>query len=182
MLCPQCRAEYLEGVTSCSDCHTELVHSCEGGQAATAKTDGNGPYIFGTRDWVSLFGAIFCGPILLGIGSTIPGLVFGAAAIYYFLICAIIVPLLVILAQRLKAWAWQIAIGSLTFTVVRDGIARNQIASVAFVFWAIGTLLSSPVPIYFLLRPQSPRQRYVYAVAILTTAIALWLGLKGITG
>jgi hypothetical protein len=182
MICPQCRAEYLHGVTSCSDCQIELVHSCIGGQPGAAKTEENRPYIFGTRDWFSLCGAICCGPILLGIGSTIPGLVFGAAAMYYFLICAIIVPLLVVLADRLKAWAWQIAVGSLTLTVIRDGIPKSQTASVAFVFWATGTLLSCPVPIYFLLQPLTPRQRYVYGIAVATTGIALWLGLKGITG
>jgi hypothetical protein len=181
MFCPQCRAEYLDGVTSCSDCHIELVHSCDGGHPGSAKTEGNRPYIFGTRDWISLCAAILIGPVLLGVGSAVPGLIYGAAAMYYFLCCAIIVPLLVVLADRLKAWAWQIAIGSLTLTVISDGIPRSQIASVTFVFWALGTLLSSPVPIYFLLRPSTPRQRYVYGIAIATTAIALWLGLKGIT-
>jgi hypothetical protein len=185
MFCPQCRAEYLSGVTSCSDCHIELVHSCDGGQPSSAKTDGNRPYIFGTRDWISLCAAILFGPVLLGIGSAVPGLIYGAAAMYYFLCCAIILPLLVLIADRLKACAWQIAIGSLTLTVISDprrAIPRSQIAPVTFVFWAISTLLSSPVPIYFFLRRSAPRQRYVYGIAIATTAIALWFGLKAITG
>jgi hypothetical protein len=124
MFCPQCRAEYLDGVTSCSDCHIELVHSCDGGHPGSAKTEGNRPYIFGTRDWISLCAAILIGPVLLGVGSAVPGLIYGAAAMYYFLCCAIIVPLLVVLADRLKAWAWQIAIGSLTLTVISDGIPK----------------------------------------------------------
>src|SRR5580658_9471866 len=156
MFCPQCKAEYHDGVTSCSDCHIDLVQSCDGGHPSSTKTEGKSPYIFGTRDWVSLCTAIFIGPILLGVGSLVPGLIYGAAAIYYILCCAVVVPFLVALADKLKPWTWQVAIGSLTLTVIGNGIPRNQIASVTFVFWAIGTLLSSPVPIYFLLRHSTP--------------------------
>lgn len=171
-------------MTYCSDCHAELVHSLDDERSVSAKTEGNRPYIFGTHDWISLCAAIFLGPVLLGIGSAIPGLIYGAAAMYYFLCCVIIVPMLVLIADRLKIWTWQIAIGSLTLTVIgnpRNEIHRSEVATVTFVFWAIGILLSSPVPIYFLLRSSEPRQRYIFGIAMAAIAFALWIGIKNIT-
>jgi len=34
MYCPLCDAEYRQGFTTCSDCHTELVATLEGAEAA----------------------------------------------------------------------------------------------------------------------------------------------------
>jgi hypothetical protein len=139
-----------------------------------------------TRDWISLVAALAIGPVSL-IGYEIPGLIFGAAAAFYFLYCAIVVPLVTFIAGRLKFLTWQLAIISLTLTVVGDNLRlgpmpSSEIARVAFVLWTSGTLLSSPVPIYFLLRPLTWRQRCVSGVVIAAVSFALWLGLKRNTG
>ena len=139
------------------------------------------------RDWMSVVAAIAIGPVFLSIGYATPGLIFGAAAAAYFLGCAIVVPLLTLVAGRLKFSTWQLAIVSFTFTVIGDNLRlgsmhRSEILRVAYVFWALGTLLSSPLPIYFLLRPLTWRRRYVFGIAIAAVALALWLGIKRITG
>jgi hypothetical protein len=139
-----------------------------------------------SRDWISLIAAIAVGPVFLKIGYK-TGLVFDAAAFAYFLCCMFVVPILTLCAGRLKFLTWQIAILSLAFTVVEDNLRLNaiypsEIAGIAFLFWALGTLLSSPVPIYFLLRPLAPRQRYAFGVVLAVAALALWFGIKRITG
>src|SRR5881296_2722705 len=138
-------------------------------------------------NWMSVVAAIAIGPVFLSIGYAIPGLTFGTAAATYFLCCAIVVPLLTLVAGRLKFSTWQLAIVSFTFTVIGDNLRlgsmhRNEIVWVTYVFWAIGTLLSSPLPIYFLLRPLPRRRRYVFGIAIAAVGLALWLLLKRITG
>jgi hypothetical protein len=139
-----------------------------------------------SRDWIILVAAIAIGPVFIKIGYA-AGLVYGTAALAYFLCCLIVVPALTILGGRLKYFTWQLAIMSLTFAVIGDNlrlnaINRSEIPRVAFAFWAMGTLLSSPAPTYFLLRGLKPRQRYVAGIAIAALALALWVGLKRITG
>jgi hypothetical protein len=139
------------------------------------------------REWISLIVAVVIGPAFLLIGYRVPGLIFGAAAGAYILVCATVVPLLTLAAGRLKFLAWQIAIISIVLAVIGDNlrlnaIHRNEIPSTAYVFWASGTLLSSPLPIYFLLKPLALRQRYIVGIIIGATALALWFGLKRITG
>jgi len=139
------------------------------------------------REWITLAGAVAIGPAFLLIGYRIPGLVFGATTIANALLCAVVVPLLTVAAGRFKFLAWQTAVISITLAVVGDNvrlnaIQRNEILSVAYVFWAAGTLLSSPFPIYLLLKPLAPRQRYIAFVLIGLIALALWLGIKKVTG
>jgi hypothetical protein len=139
------------------------------------------------REAVSLAAALAIGPAFLLAGHRIPGLMLGAAAGAYILICSVVVPLLTIAAGRLKFVVWQLAIISIAAAVVGDNlrlnaIHRSEIPSVAYVLWAGGTLLSSPLPVYFLLKPLAPRQRYIVSMLIGAVALALWLGLKRITG
>ena len=139
------------------------------------------------REWITLSAAIAIGPASLLIGYQIPGLVFGAAAGASIFVCAIVVPLLTLAAGRLKFLAWQLAIISTVLAAIGDNlrlnaIHRSEVPSVAYVFWAGGTLLSSPLPIYFLLKPLVPRQRYVVGIIVGAVAYVLWFGLKRITG
>ncbi|MBZ5722492.1 MAG: hypothetical protein LAO03_19295 [Acidobacteriia bacterium] len=139
------------------------------------------------REWISLVAAVAIGPASLLIGYKIPGLIFGAAAGAGILLYALVVPLLTLAAGRLKFLAWQLAIISVVLAVIGDNlrlnaIHRSEIPSVAYVFWVVGTLLSSPLPIYFLLKPLVPRQRYIVGITIGAVAFVLWFGLKRITG
>jgi hypothetical protein len=138
-------------------------------------------------EWLSLAAAIAIGPAFLLIGYQIPGLIYGAAAGAYILLCAIIVPLLTLAAGRLKFLVWQLAIVSTMSAVIGDdlrlnAVYRSELSSLAYVFWASGTLLSSPLPIYFLLKPLAMRQRYIASIVIGAIALALWFGIKRITG
>jgi hypothetical protein len=139
------------------------------------------------QEWLGVVAAIAIGPAFVLIGNRVPGLIFGAAAGAYFLLCAIIVPLLTLAAGRLKFLAWQLAIVSVVLAVIGDNlrlnaIHRTEIPSTAFVFWASGTLLSSPVPIYFVLKPLPLRQRYLGGIIIVAIALGLWFGIKRVTG
>lgn len=141
----------------------------------------------GLREWISFVAAIAIGPAFLLIGYQVPSLIFGAAAGASILLCAIVVPLLTFAAGRLKFIAWQLAIISIVLAVIGDNlrenaIHRSEIPSMAYVLWAGGTLLSSPLPIYFLLKPLALRQRYIVGIIIGATALALWFGLRRITG
>jgi len=114
-------------------------------------------------------------------------MVFGVGAIFAFLCFIFVVPMLTLIAGRYKFWAWQLAIISLTVTVIQDNFRLNamnrwEVPRVAFTFWAVGTLFSAPVPAYFFLRPLAPRQRLIFAIVIVSVSIAMWLGVKRITG
>ncbi|MGA8274627.1 MAG: hypothetical protein WB919_23930, partial [Candidatus Sulfotelmatobacter sp.] len=112
------------------------------------------------REWVSIFLAIAIGPAFLLIGNSIPGLIYRAAAGAYFLCCVLVVPIPIFIADRFKFLAWQLAIGSLALTLVEDNLKSHamrltdikEIAGFVFALWIAGTLLSSPLPIYILVR------------------------------
>jgi hypothetical protein len=63
-----------------------------------------------------------------------------------------------------------------------DTMRPSEIAGVVFVLWVSGTLLSSPLPVYLLLRPMPSRKRYIASIAVAAAALALWFGMKKITG
>jgi hypothetical protein len=139
------------------------------------------------RERASLVAAVAAGPVFLGIGYQLPGLMFRAAAGAFVLFGVIVVPLLTLAAGRLKFLAWQVAVVSNSLTVIADNLRvhavyRREILSMAYVFWAGGTLLSSPLPIYFLLKLSSPRRRYLVGIMVGIIAAVLWLGIKRVTG
>ncbi|MGA9389504.1 MAG: hypothetical protein WBV69_03570 [Candidatus Sulfotelmatobacter sp.] len=138
------------------------------------------------QDWVSLAAAVGLGPAFLLIGYQIPGLVFAASAGAWILLCAVVVTLLTAFG-RPKLLVWQVAVTSITLAVIGDNIQtnvvqRNEILSTAYVFWAGGTLLSSPLPIYLVLKPLAPSKRFIFAMVIGVIALTLWVGIKKITG
>jgi hypothetical protein len=71
-----------------------------------------------------VIGAIALGPVFLKIGDAI-GLAFGAAAIAYFLVGIVIVPLLTFAASRLRFLLWQLAVLSLTVSVIQDNLRSS---------------------------------------------------------
>src|SRR5271169_5425044 len=73
------------------------------------------------NDAVATIAATALGPIFLKIGDAL-GLVYGAGAIAYFLVCILVVPLLTLAAGRLKYLAWQLAVVSLSLTTLGDSL------------------------------------------------------------
>ena len=111
---------------------------------------------------IATIAALALGPVFLTIGY-FRGLVFAAGPLAYFLVCIVIVPFLTFAAGRLKFLAWQLAIISLTLSVVGDDLRLGIMPSTRILvfgcrFWAVGSLLSSPLPIYFLLRRNHPHE------------------------
>jgi hypothetical protein len=138
------------------------------------------------RERISLIAATAIGPIFLVVGYRAPP-AFAPAAVGYILVCFLIVPLLTAAGGRFKFLAWQLAIFSIDLAVIGDNlrlnaIHRSEIPPTAFVFWAGGTLLSSPLPVYFLLKPLAPRRRWIVGIMVILTALLLWLAIKRITG
>jgi hypothetical protein len=114
-------------------------------------------------------------------------LIYGSAAVFFFLWCVLVLPWIIVLSRDFKIFIWQLAVVCLALTVIGDNLRIGAINSreflrVAFVFWAVGSLLSSPVPIYALLRSMTPRNRLIFAFVIVLAGVALWLGVKRITG
>ncbi len=139
------------------------------------------------RDWTSLGIAVALGPLCIAVGYHVRGLVLGAAAGAWILVCAVVVPALVLAARRFKFLVWQVALISITVSVLGDALRlnamhRSEVPAGAFVFWAGGTLFSSPLPVYLALRPLSVRQCCIAAPIIALGALLLWLGIKSITG
>jgi hypothetical protein len=133
-----------------------------------------------SREWLSLAGALALGPLFIVVGYSL-GLVFAPASYYFFACCLLIVPLLTIAAGRYKFLAWQLAVLSLALAVAGDNLRLHaihyiEVPGLVYGFWAIGVLLSSPVPVYFLLRALKGRRRYVAGILVVVVAVALWLG------
>lgn len=137
------------------------------------------------REILALAIAIAIGPLFLIVGYSLH-LVFGAGATSYLFVCAIVVPLLTAAGGRLKSVVWQLAIFSIILAVIGDNLRLNaiggrEILSVAFVSWVIGSVVSSPLPIYFILKPLPRRKRYLAGFVIALVAVALWIGTTFIT-
>ena len=138
------------------------------------------------REWLrpslSIFGALALGPVFLLLGYWQGNFVYGLAALAYFFVCAAIVPLLVLYARRLRVLVWQLAVASLDLSVIADNfrlhaIRGREAVSIAYPFWVLGTLLSAPVPVYFLLKPLTRQRKYVVGSLILIVAAALYLAM-----
>lgn len=136
--------------------------------------------------WLSVVAAIAIGPVFILLGYAM-GLVYGAAGLAYLVCCAAVVPLVTAIAGRMWFFSWQLAVASLTWAVIGDNLRLNsihgrEILSVAYGFWAIGTLLSSPLPIWLVLHPLKRRQRYIVGVAIAGVGLAILFGMARIVG
>jgi hypothetical protein len=134
--------------------------------------------------WLSVAAAIAIGPIFVCVGYAMR-LVYGLAALAYFFCCAAIVPLITAIGGRIWFLSWQLAIVSLVAAVIEDNLRLNaihgrEIVSVAYGFWAIGAVLSSPLPIFLLLHPLKPRQRYIVGAGVAAVGLAIWFGMAKI--
>src|SRR5579863_1854338 len=104
--------------------------------------------------------AIAQGPLCILAGYSLH-LIYGSAAVFFLLWCALILPWIIVLSRDFKIFIWQLAVVCLALSVIGDNLRIGAINSlellrVAFVFWAVASLLSSPVPIYALLRSMTP--------------------------
>jgi hypothetical protein len=141
------------------------------------------PISIRAREWLGLAGAIAIGPLAVTFGYS-QGMLFGVAFFYFMLVFAALVPLLTYAGGRLKILVWQLAVLDLTFSVVGDDVRvhmlfrAREIISAVYIVWALGTLVSAPLPIFFILRPLPGRRRYVVGSLIVVIAVALLLGAK----
>ena len=138
------------------------------------------------RDGVAVALAVALGPVFILIANSL-GLIYGTGALFYFLCCALIVPCLTLLSVRFRFLTWQLAVLSLTLSCIGGAVpigamGQKGILRAIFVFWAVGSLLSSPIPIYLLLRSATPQRRYVFGFIIVVVGVVLWLAMKRITG
>lgn len=138
------------------------------------------------RDSFACVLAVAQGPLCV-LAAYSMHLLYGSAAVFFFLWCALVLPWVIVLSRNVRILIWQLAVVSLTLSVIGDNlriraINNRDLLRVTFVFWAVGCLLSSPVPIYRLLRSMTPRNRLIFGFAIVLTGVALWLGVKRITG
>jgi len=139
---------------------------------------------FSSRDSIALI-------IAAGLGagfaylSTLAG--FGwliVAGPYAFLV----VPCITIyLADQRKLLVWQICIMSFVLYVLADNlrmgrrVGSKDALKIVFVFWATGTIASSPAPLYWYLRRLQGRTRQVACIAAAILAVVLWVLIQRIT-
>jgi hypothetical protein len=132
------------------------------------------------RDGIALIVAVG-----LGVGfaylSELAGFAWLAVAGPYTIL---VIPCIVIfLADQRKLLVWQVCVLSSIFYVRMKlgGMGKTDTLKMMFVFWALGTILSSPAPAYFYLRRFKGRTRYLAAAAMVVLAVVLWLLVKKIT-
>jgi hypothetical protein len=139
-----------------------------------------------TRDRLAFVLAVVQGPLFV-LAVSFLHLIYGAAGIFFLLWCALVLPCAIVFSRTFRLVTWQLAVVSLIVSGLAanlgmDAFKQGVMFKVVFVFWALGSLLSSPVPIYTLLRSTTPRNRLIIGVAIAIVGVALWLGVKRITG
>lgn len=116
---------------------------------------------------LSIAAAIALGPVFLFLGYR-AHLMFAAGAIAYFALCVAVVPLIVAFGGRFRFLVWQLAALSLALSVVIDDLSIEAVPSahlkeftgVAFGFWAIATVLSSPLPIFLFVQRWRARRQH----------------------
>ena len=136
---------------------------------------------FSSRDSIALI-------IATGLGagfaylSTLAG--FGWLIVGAFLV----VPCITIyLADQRKLLVWQICIMSFVLYVLADNlrmgrrVGSKDALKIVFVFWATGTIASSPAPLYWYLRRLQGRTRQVACIAAAILAVVLWVLIQRIT-
>jgi len=106
------------------------------------------------HEWIGIAGAVIIGPIFVIMGNGL-GLLFAVAAIAYCFVCLVFIPILSLLAGRFIYVAWQLAVFSMALSVIVENVwiramRPGEIPSVLFDFWAIGSIFSSPLPIFIL--------------------------------
>jgi hypothetical protein len=90
-------------------------------------------------------------------------------------------------ADEQKLLVWQVSVLTFVLCVLGNSIiGRGQMpwnvgVRVVFVFWALGTILSSPAPVYWFLRRRRGRTRYYAATIIAVVTIVLLLLVHRIT-
>ena len=134
--------------------------------------------------WIGIVAAVANGPVSLKLGHALH-LMYAVAALEYFFWCAVVVPFLTLIprSDRMKILTWQLAIASLTFTVIADNlrpgpVPRSEIITTAYVFWSMGILLSSPFPTDLLLRPLQRQPQTIAFIVTAAVALAMWVTLN----
>lgn len=90
-------------------------------------------------------------------------------------------------ADEQKLLAWQVSVLTFVLCVLGNSIIGrgrmpwNVGVRVVFVFWALGTILSSPAPVYWFLRRRRGRTRFYAATIIAIVTIVLLLLVHRIT-
>lgn len=134
------------------------------------------------REWLSVAAAVVAGPVSSAIGHSMH-LVYALAGMFYFLFCATVIPLLAYAAGRLKFLVWQVAIFSLIVTTIYENrsvgvnMGGRELFTMVYFFWFSGTLVSSPLLIYYRLKPLPPRRRFIEGAIFAVTALVLFGGL-----
>jgi hypothetical protein len=138
-----------------------------------------------TRDRLAFVLAVIQGPLCI-LAVYLLNLVYGAAGGFFLLWCGLVLPFVIVLSRNSRFLTWQLGVVSLLVSGLAGnlgfGAFRHEMFKVVFVFWAAASLFSSPVPIYTLLRSTTPRNRIIFGCAIVLVGVALWLGVKRITG
>jgi len=98
----------------------------------------------------------------------------------------LVIPLIAYVSDTQRFLVWQVGVCGLTGSLLMGimhagGVTKREILPVGFVFWATGTILSSPAPIYWFLIRVEKSKRILVFIPIALCILALWLSVKQIT-
>ena len=119
-----------------------------------------------TKDKIALSSAILSGAVF-GCLSFLAGYGWLVVAVFYGIF--IIPPLLIFIAEHGKIFVWQLSVLSFALStalslVVADAFASGSVKgdgiTVFFLFWAVESVISSPVPIFLYWRCSKKRKWY----------------------
>ncbi len=139
-------------------------------------------------NWVSIVLAVIAGPLWIILVWNILGRrggIYGAAVHAFFLFSIVIIPLLTLLpTQRWKILTWQVAVCSFSLAMFVQNLGSSPVNDGALALdirlWVVTSVLSSPLPIYFLLRQLTPKKRIIVGIAIAAAIVTFFLNYSGL--
>lgn len=98
----------------------------------------------------------------------------------------LIIPLIANIADHRKFVVWQVCILSSVLCTLGmiwrvDPSPKLELVKVGFVFWAMGTILSSPAPVYWFLLRFDKSRRIILLIPVAVGVVVLFVLVKLIT-
>ena len=108
----------------------------------------------------------------------------GGSVFALFLFCIVVIPLLTLVStQKWKLLTWQIAAVSFSLAMFVQNFNSSEVNDalpIAVRFWVVISVFSSPLPIYFLLKQLTPRNRIIFGIVVAALIVTFLLNFRRI--
>jgi hypothetical protein len=117
-------------------------------------------------EWLSVATAVAIGPVFM-VGGYQMNLAYGAGGAVYLLVCATVVPVLVVFGGRFRSVVRQLAAVSLALSVFVDNFRLEadpfghlkELTGIGFLFWLMTSVVSGPVPLAYFVHHLTSRKK-----------------------